>query len=141
AGSKPDGTYSMNLSPGSYSATIVDPAHGCSAIGPFPVVITAGNTTTLNKCLSGVASFVFASSSVSLSGGNGNGIIEPNECNDLDVKILNAGCLLGCGVSAVLSTTTPEVTIAHPNSSYPDVAENDTGTNTTPFQVSTSSSF
>src|ERR1044071_4695835 len=75
AASKPDGTYSMNLSSGSYSATIVDPAHGCSAIGPFPVVITAGNTTTLNKCLSGVAGFVFASSSVSLSGGNGNGTI------------------------------------------------------------------
>jgi len=141
AASKPDGTYSMKLSPGSYSATIVDPAHSCGAIGPFPVVITAGNATTLNKCLSGVASFVFASSSVSLSGGNGNGVIEPNECNDLDVTILNDGCLLGSAVSAVLSTTTPEVTIALANSAYPNVAENATGTNTTPFQVSTSSSF
>jgi hypothetical protein len=141
AASKPDGTYSMNLSPGSYSATIVDPAHSCNAIGPFPVVITAGNTTTLNKCLSGVASFVFGSGSVSLSGGNGNGIIEPNECNDLDVSILNDGCLLGSAVSAVLSTTTPEVTIAQANSAYPDVAENAMGTNTTPFKVSTSSSF
>ncbi len=37
AATKPDGTYSMNLSPGSYSATIVDPAHNCDAIGPFPV--------------------------------------------------------------------------------------------------------
>ena len=141
AASKPDGTYSMNLSPGSYSATIVDPAHSCNAIGPFPVVITAGNTTTLNKCLSGVAGFVFASSSVSLSGGNGNGIIEPNECNDLDVAILNDGCLLGSDVSAVLSTTTPEVTIARANSAYPDVAENAMGTNAAPFKVSTSSSF
>ena len=141
AASKPDGSYSMNLSPGSYSATVVDPAHSCSAIGPFPVVITAGNTTTLNKCLSGVASFVFASSSVSLSGGNGNGIVEPNECNDLDVAILNDGCLLGSDVSAVLSTTTPEVTITQPNSAYPDVAESAMGTNAAPFKVSTSSSF
>ena len=141
AASMPDGTYSMNLSPGSYSATIVDPAHLCDAIGPFPVTITNGNTTTLDKCLSGVARFIFSSSAVSDTGGNGNGIIEPNECNDLDVTILNDGCLLGSGVSAVLSTTTPEVTITQPNSPYPDTAENATGTNTTPFQVSTSPAF
>ena len=141
AATKPDGTYSMNLSPGSYSATIVDPAHNCDAIGPFPVTITNGNTTTLDKCLSGVARFVFVPVQSPSAGGNGNGIIEPNECNNLDVTILNDGCLLGSGVSAVLSTTTPEVTITQPNSPYPDTAENATGTNTTPFQVSTSPAF
>ncbi len=141
AATKPDGTYSMNLSPGSYSATVIDPAHVCSAIGPFPVTISNGGTTTLDQCLSGMARFVFSSSTVSLSGGNGNGVIEPNECNTLDVSILNDGCLLGTGISAVLSTTTPEVTITQPNSPYPDTAENATGMNTTPFQVSTSSSF
>src|SRR4029453_7792482 len=141
AGTKPDGTYSMNLSPGSYSATIVDPAHNCSGIGPFPVTITNGNTTSLDECLSGVERFVYVSNSVSVSGGNGNGIIEPNECNNLDVTVLNDGCLLGSGVSAVLSTTTPEVTITQPNSSYPDTPENGTAVNTTPFQVSTTPSF
>jgi hypothetical protein len=141
AATKPDGTYSMNLSPGSYSATVVDPAHNCSGIGPFPVTITNGNTTTLDKCLSGVARFVYVSNAVSLSGGNGNGIIEPNECNSIDVTILNDGCLLGSGVSAVLSTTTPEVTITQPNSPYPNTAESATGVNTTPFQVSTTPSF
>src|SRR5207244_3483840 len=95
----------------------------------------------LDNCLSGVARFVYVSNAVLLTGGNGNGIIEPNECNDLNVTILNDGCLLGSGVSAVLSTTTPEVTISHPNSPYPDTAENATAANTTPFQVSTSSSF
>ncbi len=95
----------------------------------------------MDKCLSGVARFAFVSSAVSVTGGNGNGIIEPNECNDLDVTILNDGCLLGSGVSAVLSTTTPEVTISRPNSPYPDTDENATGVNTTPFQVSTSPAF
>ena len=141
AGTKPDGTYSMNLSPGSYSATIIDPAHNCDGIGPFPVMITNGNTTTLDECLSGVARFVFDSSTVSVSGGNGNGIIEPNECNELDVTILNDGCLLGSKVKARLSTTTPGVTIASQKSSYPDTAENATGVNTTPFRVSTSPAF
>jgi hypothetical protein len=141
AATKPDGTYSMNLSPGSYSATVIDPAHNCDAIGPFPVTITDGNTTTLDECLSGVANFVFDSATVSEDGGNGNGMIEPNECNNLNVSILNDGCLLGSGVSAVLSTTTPEVTIFQPNSDYPDTAENDTSANTMPFQVSTSAAF
>jgi len=141
AGTKPDGTYSMKLSPGSYSATIVDPAHNCGGIGPFPVTITNGATTTLDKCLSGVARFAYVSNAVSLSNGNGNGIIEPNECNDLNVTILNDGCLLGTAVSAVLSTTTPEVTITRPTSFYADTPENGTVVSTTPFQVSTSSSF
>jgi hypothetical protein len=141
AATKADGTYSMNLSPGSYSATVVDPAHNCSAIGPFPVTISNGAGTTLDQCLSGVSRFAFISSAVSVSGGNGNGIIEPNECNNVDVTILNDGCLLGSGISAVLSTTTPEVTISHPNSTYPDTDENGTAINTTPFQVSTSSAF
>src|SRR5262245_3511617 len=141
AATKPDGTYSMNLSPGSYSATIIDPAHNCDGIGPFPVTISNGATTTLDQCLSGVARFVYVSNAVSLSNGNGNGIIEANECNSIDVTILNDGCLLGSGVSAVLSTTTPEVTITQPNSNYPDTAENATAMNTTPFQVSTTPSF
>ncbi len=141
AATMPDGTYSMNLSPGSYSATIIDPAHLCAAIGPFPVTITDGNTTTRNKCLRGKATFIFSSSAVSDSGGNGNGIIEPNECNELDVTILNDGCRLGSQVKARLSTTTPEVTIVRRGSRYPNTAENGTATNTTPFLVSTSPAF
>src|SRR4029453_12468557 len=61
--------------------------------------------------------------------------------NNLDVTILNDGCLLGSEVSAVLSTTTPEVTITRPTSPYADTAENATVVSTTPFQVSTSSAF
>ena len=141
AATKPDGTYSMNLSPGSYSATIVDPAHNCNGVGPFPVTITNGGTVTLNKCLSGMARFVFVSSAVSVTGGNGNGIIEPNECNELDVTILNDGCLLGSKVQARLSTTTPKVTINSQKSKYPDTAENSTATNMAPFRVSTSPAF
>ena len=141
AASKPDGTYSMNLSPGSYMATIVDPAHNCTAIGPFPVTITNGVTTTLNQCLSGVARFALQSNAVLASGGNGNSVIEPNECNNINVTVLNDGCLKGSVVSAVLSTSTTGVTVTQPNSAYPDTNEAATSTNTTPFQVSTSGGF
>jgi hypothetical protein len=141
AATKPDGTYSMNLSPGSYTATIVDPAHLCTAIGPFNVTITDGVTTTLNQCLTGATRLVFQSSAVSVMGGNGNGVIEPNECNNVNVTILNDGCLLGQGVSGVLSSTTPGVTITQPNSPYPNTAQNATAVNSIPFQVSTSPAF
>ncbi|MDQ3198984.1 MAG: carboxypeptidase-like regulatory domain-containing protein, partial [Verrucomicrobiota bacterium] len=141
AGSGPDGTYSMQLSPGAYSVTIIDPAHNCGGIGPFPVTITDGNTTTLDQCLTGTADFLYVANTIDIAGGNGNGIVEPNECNSLNVTILNDGCLLGSGISAQLSTTTPEVRISQRNSAYPDTAEGSTGTNTTPFQVSTSPSF
>lgn len=134
---KPDGTYSMNLSPGSYSVTISDPAHLCTAIGPFPVNITNGNTTTQNGCLSGAATFLFQSSLISLSGGDGDGVIEPNECNNLNVTILNNGCLLGSNVSAVLSSSTPGVTITQPNSPYPNTNESAASVNAVPFRVST----
>ncbi len=138
---KPDGTYSMNLTPGNYSVTISNPAHKCVAIGPFNVTINNGATTPLNGCLGGTATFLYQSAAVSVAGGNGNGIIEPNECNSLNVSILNDGCLKGSNVSAVLSTSTPGVTITQPNSPYPDTNENGVSLNAAPFLVSTSNVF
>lgn len=137
----PNGTYSMKLSPGNYSVTVSDPAHLCTAAGPFPVTITDGATTTLNQCLTGAATFLFQSSAIAVSGGNGNGIIERNECNNINITILNNGCLLGKNISATLSSSTPGVTITQPNSPYPDINENTPGTNTIPFAVSTSNAF
>ena len=137
----PNGTYSMKLSPGNYSVTVSDPAHKCTAIGPFNVTITNGGTTTLNKCLSGTATFVYQSSAVSVSGGNGNGIIEPNECNNVSVSITNDGCILGTNITATLSSTTPGVTVTQPNSPYPNVNEGATAANNIPFAVSTSNAF
>ncbi|MEO5720352.1 MAG: dockerin type I domain-containing protein [Chthoniobacterales bacterium] len=136
-----NGTYSIKLAPGAYSATVIDPAHNCTAIGPFPVTITNGGTTILNQCLTGTPTFLLQSSNVLVTGGNGNGIIDPNECNNVNVTILNNGCLLGTGISAVLSTTTPGVTMTQPNSPYPNTGENLTSNNTVPFQVSTSAGF
>ncbi len=139
--SSTSGTYSIKLPPGNYTATIIDPVHGCTGIGPFNVTITNGGTTTLNQCLSGVAHFAFSSAAVSMSSGNGNGVIDANECNDLNVSILNDGCLIGANVSAVLSTTTAGVTVVQNASGYPNTAENTTSANVAPFRVSTSNAF
>src|SRR5438132_7647249 len=77
-----NGAYSMNLAPGTYTVTITDSVHNCSSTGTFNnVVINNGTTTTQNACLTGSPALVFQSTAV--SGGNGNGVIDPNECNNL----------------------------------------------------------
>jgi len=134
-----DGTYSMKLAPGNYSVTVSAVGHDCMAASPFNVTITDAQTTTYSTCLSGNAKFVF--SAAAISGGNGNGVIERNECNDLTLTIKNDGCLTGSSVSATLSSSTPEVTLTQPNSPYPNTAENATSTNAVPFSLSTSPSF
>src|SRR6185295_16304336 len=81
---------------------------------------------------------VFHSSAI--SGGNGNNHLDPNECNQFLVTIRNAIGSSGgsaTGVSAILSTTTPGVTITQPSSAYPNVSAGGTAVNVTPFQIST----
>ena len=134
-----NGTYSMNLAPGNYTATFASGPHGCTTVGPFNVTINNGATTTQNVCLTGTPNTAFVSNA--LSGGNGNGVIDADECNNLNVTLTSIGCLRASNVSAVLSTSTPNVTITQPNSPYPNIQVGSNGTNTVPFSVSTSPSF
>jgi hypothetical protein len=76
-----------------------------------------------------------------VSGGNGNGQIDFNECNDLTIPLHNDGTADVTGISAVLSTSTPNVTITQPNSTYPDLTPGSSANNDTLFEVSTSPSF
>ena len=78
---------------------------------------------------------------ITVTGGNGNSKIDPNECNQLSIELGNNGNVTATGVSAVLSTTTPDVMISQANSTYPDIPAGMFVTNNTPFEVSTSSNF
>src|SRR5262249_29860159 len=104
-----NGTYSMNLSPGSYSVQVTSVPHSCLPAGPFNATITNGGTTTLNSCLTGSTTCAFTSATV--SGGNGNGIIDKDECNNLSVTVTNQGCATASHVLSILSTSTPGVTV------------------------------
>ncbi|MBK8284808.1 MAG: hypothetical protein IPK97_07895 [Ahniella sp.] len=66
-----------------------------------------------------------------------NGIIEPQECNTLDVAISNAGGATANVVNAVLSSSTPGVTIAQANSGYPAIPSGESRTNDTDYEVGT----
>lgn len=76
-----------------------------------------------------------------LSGGNGNGTVDQNECNNLTITVRNSGTTTATAVSAILSTTTPNVTVTDANSTYPNIASGASAANNTVFRVSTSNSL
>jgi hypothetical protein len=74
-----------------------------------------------------------------ISGGNGNGLVDPNECDQLNVVLQNVGGTAATNVSGVLTTATPGVTIVRGSSAFTDLAlGGGLGSNSTPFQLSTS---
>ncbi len=64
-----------------------------------------------------------------------------NECNMMDINLANLSCAGATGVSAVLSSTTPDVSVEQPNSPYANLPIGGNATNAVPFQFSTSPSF
>jgi len=73
--------------------------------------------------------------------GNGNGEIEPGECNLLRIPLMNKLAGIVSGVSATLSSTNPDVTITQSSSTYPNLPASGMSTNDVPFQISTSPSL
>ncbi len=125
------GQYIATAPPGNYTATVTAPGFG-SATGPVNIVV--GQNTPADFCLAPIATISRGTASVT----SGNGFVEPNECNTINIPVSDGGTATATAVSAVLSTTTPNVTITQPNSAYPDIAPGGTQTNSTPFQISTS---
>jgi len=74
-------------------------------------------------------------------GGNGNGVVDVNECNEFNVTLANFGGGTATTVRATLSTTTPGVFIAQPSAVYSNLPAAGYGTNLAPFTISTSPSF
>jgi len=70
--------------------------------------------------------------------GNGNGELEPGECNLLRIVLMNKLAAVVGGVSATLSSTNPKVTVTQPFSTYANLPAGGMATNNTPFQISTS---
>jgi uncharacterized repeat protein (TIGR01451 family) len=77
-----------------------------------------------------------------ISGGNGNGIIDFNECNNLSSILTNAGGVDATGVRATLSSPTPGVIVAQPLATYPDIPVGGGAVvSRAPFKISTSPTF
>jgi uncharacterized repeat protein (TIGR01451 family) len=74
-------------------------------------------------------------------GGNGNGIIDINECNDLFIVLTNIGTLGASNIQATISTTTPGAILTQRTTSYPDLTAPGSGTNLVSFKLSTGPGF
>jgi hypothetical protein len=141
------GHYTFLVPPGTYTASAADADRNCTSGSPAnpTVTITSGGAATQNFQMIGTSNLeengVTIDDSPTHSGGNGNGVINSNECVNLNLGLKNNGCANATGVSATLTTTTPGVTVVQNISNYPDMPIDATGTNSTPFKISTSNSF
>ncbi len=81
--------------------------------------------------------------STAISGGNGNGGVDINECNNLTITLRNNGSSTATGVSATLNQTggNPEVYVESPIQPFSNIAAGATGTNSVSFRLSTTSAF
>ena len=102
---------------------------------------TPNGTNLINALLAAPSVPSLTAYGSTVSGGNGNGVIDADECNSLDFIIANVGGATATAVSATLTSSTPGVTITQTGSAYPNIASGKVATNTTPFQISTSPSF
>ena len=119
----------MLLPVGTYTVDVT--GHGYASQTQSNVVITQNQTTTVNFNLTPIPALEH--DLTTLTDSNGNGKVEPGESFTVDERLVNTGHATATGISAVLSSTTPGITITQPNSTYPNIAEGGTGTNATHF--------
>ncbi len=84
---------------------------------------------------------ILIGASTAFTDGNGNGVIDFNECISVDVTIRNCGSSNAGGVTARITSVTPGVSIAQGNSAYFDIPAGGTGKNLVPFRIATGSDF
>jgi len=73
--------------------------------------------------------------------GNGNGAIEPDECNLLSLEVRNTSLSPVSGINATLRSLTPGVAVVQPYSSYPNIPVLFARTNDDFFQITTQPGF
>jgi hypothetical protein len=133
------GAYAMGLPADTYQVKASAPGYGAKTVSG--VVIANNATNTLNFALDPAPVMALVSAAASDAAGNNNGGIDPNECINLNIVLQNTGLRTASNIVAVLSTSTPGVTVAQSFSTYPDTAVGVSRTNTTPFELSVSPSF
>ncbi len=77
----------------------------------------------------------------SISGGNGNGVIDFDECNNLTFLITNEGSATATGIHGFLSSSTLGAIVAQSTVSFPDLPPHTAAGSTTSFTLSTEPAF
>lgn len=102
---------------------------------------TPAGSNAINAVLSPNVTALLTIVGSTIMGGNGNGAIDPDECDFLYLSIQNYGAATTTVLNATLKTTTPGVTILQATSTYPALLPVAIASNAIPFQISTSPSF
>jgi len=142
-----NGHYSFLVPPGIYTAMAADADRNCTSASPAnpTVTINSGASTTQNFTMVGTSNLQENENGVTINDappiGNGNGVINRNECVDLNIALKNNGCANATASSATLTTTTPGVTVVQGSSNYPRMPIDAVATNATPFQIQTANNF
>ncbi len=77
-----------------------------------------------------------------ISGGNGNGVIDFDECNNLTIVLTNESCLhAATGIEATLYSTTLGAIVAQGASAYPELLPRASASNLSLFTLSTVPTF
>lgn len=97
--------------------------------------------TNLINLLAPIASLTIDVATNYVVGGNGNGVIDFDECNDFFLVLTNIGLVGATNVHATISTTTPNVFIPQTTSDYPDIIPGIAATNLTAFKIGTTPAF
>ncbi|MCX7041445.1 MAG: M12 family metallo-peptidase, partial [Gammaproteobacteria bacterium] len=124
--------------------TVTVTTTGSTTLGTYPIRPQIGDTcgaveTRQFNLVVGAPQVTLAVASSQVT--SGNALIEPNECNQLNVTVRNDGNVTATGVNAVLSTLSSNVSITKSISSYADIPPGESRTNTIPFEVSTSNAL
>ncbi len=77
----------------------------------------------------------------SITGGNGNGVIDFDECNNVTFVITNEGQAIATGIQGFLYSTTTGAIVAQSTASFPNLLPGTAGASLTPFTLSTEPSF
>lgn len=76
-----------------------------------------------------------------VSGGNGNGRIDFDECNNLTIVLTNVGGGIATGISATIYSATSNAIVATGSATYPSILPHGAASNLTYFTLSTEPSF
>jgi hypothetical protein len=144
AATNASGVYSILVPAGGYTAVAADAARNCTVANPasIPVSVNVGASTNQNFTMAGSSKLEANGATVDDTGtGNGNGIVNQNECFLINANVKNNGCATETAISATLTTSTAGVTVVNGSSTYPDLLIDGSSNNATPFQLMTSNTF
>ena len=98
-----------------------------------------GNNSDATVTTALVPSLSFSNAFV--QGGNGNGVVDVNECNRLYLIVRNTGTVPAFNVVGTLTTATPGVFLSEPVVAFPNVPAGGSSTNLVPYNLNTLPDF